>query len=348
VSAPLSTLVAQVLVSLQIELDSAFEAVMPHSTTRGDRAAGPWLIALPMWANLLQHVGDGLELGEAKALARVTNLDGLRRWGYLSVRSPTAPRGQKTPRRQDTVLTLTRHGRLACELWPQVVADVEQQWADRFPTLVPTVHAAADAVTLSTPSYLPVVGAVRTDVDLLAAAATESRVVGAGLAHDLSRLWLDLAVRHEEQARIPLPLAATVLRVLEAQPVPHRDVAALAGIGTEATGSIVRWLHRHHLAAIEPIPTGRGQQVRLLDLGQRARAGALRLMAEQPDDAPLRAALEKVLGSPRLIEALTPPDGGWRAQSPYSRSTKARLQDPRAHLPHAPLVLHRGGYPDGC
>jgi hypothetical protein len=47
---------------------------------------------------------------------------------------------------------------------------------------------------------------------------------------------------------------------------------------------------------------------------------------------------------PTLLSRLP---GGWRARNPYLRQTTAVLDDPGAALPHYPMVLHRGGWPDG-
>jgi hypothetical protein len=49
----------------------------------------------------------------------------------------------------------------------------------------------------------------------------------------------------------------------------------------------------------------------------------------------------------RLAEGLRPPPNGWRAQPPYRRWTDQVLADPAGTLPHYPMVLHRGGFPDG-
>ena len=38
---------------------------------------------------------------------------------------------------------------------------------------------------------------------------------------------------------------------------------------------------------------------------------------------------------------------GQSAQDEYLRQTTAVLNDPGAALPHYPMVLHRGGWPDG-
>ena len=52
----------------------------------------------------------------------------------------------------------------------------------------------------------------------------------------------------------------------------------------------------------------------------------------------LRGALERLVNDPgsRLSKGLGPPPGGWRA------AVRAK-----ATLPQYPMVLHRGGFPDG-
>ena len=53
----------------------------------------------------------------------------------------------------------------------------------------------------------------------------------------------------------------------------------------------------------------------------------------------LREALERLVSEPgraQLFAGLEPPPGGWRAG--------VRAKDT---LPHYPMVLHRGGFPDG-
>jgi hypothetical protein len=52
-------------------------------------------------------------------------------------------------------------------------------------------------------------------------------------------------------------------------------------------------------------------------------------------------------GRPPLALGLQPYPDGWRARGPYLRQTTAVLNDPGAALPHYPMVLHRGGWPDG-
>jgi hypothetical protein len=100
-----------------------------------------------------------------------------------------------------------------------------------------------------------------------------------------------------------------------------------------------------------PAPGGlaaQGDYLRLVDAVERrwrARYGAGELGA-------LRRSLQSVTGQrdegqPRLAQGLRPYPGGWRAAEPYLRQTTAMLRDPHGALPRYPMVLHRGGWPDG-
>jgi hypothetical protein len=118
---------------------------------------------------------------------------------------------------------------------------------------------------------------------------------------------------------------------------------------------IIGFLVRAGLATVAPDPAGRGKVVRLTARGLAAKdRGVARIAAL--DDAigirdgcqlGLRAALDTVLESPALAEGMQPPPTGWRARPPYLAQTERLLTDPRGALPRHPLVLHRGGYPDG-
>jgi hypothetical protein len=60
-----------------------------------------------------------------------------------------------------------------------------------------------------------------------------------------------------------------------------------------------------------------------------------------------RSSLDTVLDHPLFVQGLRPHPDGWRASGPYLGRTEALLRDPRGTLPHYPMVLHRGGWPDG-
>ena len=58
--------------------------------------------------------------------------------------------------------------------------------------------------------------------------------------------------------------------------------------------------------------------------------------------------LERREGARTLLSlGLEPYAGGWRASAPYVTRTQAVIDDPVSTLPHYPMVLHRGGWPDG-
>ena len=53
-------------------------------------------------------------------------------------------------------------------------------------------------------------------------------------------------------------------------------------------------------------------------------------------------------GQPAKVSlGLRPYPDGWRASKPYAAQTERFLNDPGGQLPRYPMVLHRGGYPDG-
>ena len=123
-------------------------------------------------------------------------------------------------------------------------------------------------------------------------------------------------------------------------------------------------LTRRSWALAGPDPAaGRGKLIRLTPPGQSARDEYIRLLGVTEQrwrarfgpgaiDALRRSFLSVIEqrrddGRPRLSLGLRPYPGGWRARSPYLRQTNAVLDDPGAALPHYPMVLHRGGWPDG-
>ena len=140
-----------------------------------------------------------------------------------------------------------------------------------------------------------------------------------------------------------------MLRVLGPEGTRLRELPALTGTSRES----VRWalgiLTRADLAAEEPDPAaGRGKIARLTRPGLDTQG----LHHELADDiqrrwddrftpavtGALRAALEPLAAGqpPPLFGGLEPYPDNWRAS----------VRRP-ATLPHFPMVLHRGGYPDG-
>ena len=143
-----------------------------------------------------------------------------------------------------------------------------------------------------------------------------------------------------------------MLRVLAADGTRLRDIPPLAGVSKEAVSWALGVLTRARLAAEEPDPAARrGQVARLTPQGRRAqrryhelttaieRRWRERFGAETP--GALRAALEPLATAP---EGEPPPLFG--GMQPYPDNWRAAVRPP-VILPHYPMVLHRGGYPDG-
>ena len=130
----LPTLLSQVLVAFTIECDNESEHRIAHSTTRGqasDSRRGPWLVSQAMWANFMQFIdADGVPLSEVEGLAAITNLAGMKRWGYVVV-EPDPADDRPEPLRSDLVVRPTRAGRKAQEIWQPLADEIEQRWQGR-------------------------------------------------------------------------------------------------------------------------------------------------------------------------------------------------------------------------
>jgi DNA-binding MarR family transcriptional regulator len=315
-----------------------------------------------MWENCMRYVTDEpLTVGGLLARARTgTNLDGMRRWGYVTI-DGTARKIHKGNPGPDAVLRATAAGLRARQIWQPLPALVEQRWRDRFGAdqvgrLRDSLVVLVRQLDPGLPDCLPILSA-----GLLSQVparpprpdpAEPADSAGLPLPALLSRALLSFALEYEPEAGRSLAAAATVLRVLGQDGTRLRDLPALAGISKAA----VRWalgvLTRAGLAAEEPDPAARrGRVARLTSAGQRAQrqyhelTGAIeqRWRERFGDGAvtALRAALEPLAtapdgGYPPLLGGLKPYPDNWRAAVP-----------PLVALPHYPMVLHRGGYPDG-
>ena len=326
----LVTSLSQLLVAFTIEFDDAFESRMPHRTARGPAAGstrGPWLVSRAMWANFLRWIPDDGLLGY-ESLAAVTNLAGLQRWGYLEVEGERA--------------RLKRGGVAANRIWARLTAEIEDRWRDRFGS-EPVARLSSALAPLSDrglPWALPVVGHRGTSERL---EGWSSSVRGADdeLPTLLARALIAYARQHESRSDVPLHLSLNALRIADG--VPSRDVPRLAGISREAATMSLGQLERQGYLKVGPT-------VSLTERGAQTRDGQAAIAAEveRSWDAAVVAAADALLDDTDALRAgLQPHPEGWRAHPPYLAQTKAVVGDPRGALPHFPMVLHRGGYPDG-
>ena len=112
------------------------------------------------------------------------------------------------------------------------------------------------------------------------------------------------------------------------------------------------YLEGRELAVVEPDPAGSRYKVaRLTPKGLEARKAYFRLVeaikqrwrSRYGEQAiiRLRDALEQLVGAPNAESPL------FQGLQPYPDNWRARVARPET-LPHYPMVLHRGGYPDGA
>ncbi len=373
---PLSALLSAALVAFTIEFDNAAELAIPNRTTDHAHAppsGGVWLVSMAMWLNCMRYVGDEpVTLGEVARLARArTNLDGMRRWGYVTVDPGPGDPSYKA-RRDTLVLRATKRGLRARAVWEPLTATIEQHWRDRFGAAeIDGLRAALQQLAASLgpwlPDCLPILGyglysrggGPREDRYRDAAAAYEQDaerhededVSALALPWLLARVLLALAIEYERESRIALAIAANLLRVLDERGVRLRDLPRLTGVSKEALAMATGFTGRADVTSIEADPDGgRWKVVRLTPKGRVSRdlyADRLASLEERWRQrfggdtlAGLRASLERLAGSggpgSPLFAGLEPGPQNWRAD----------VRPPQT-LPHFPMVLHRGGYPDG-
>jgi DNA-binding MarR family transcriptional regulator len=364
---PLSTLLSQVLVAFTIEFDNEFERQMPHRTTNYGSTAGsqhgPWLVSLVMWSNCMRFVAEeGVSIGELEELARTTtNLNGMERWGYIKVEPDPADSRLKPPR-SDWVIRATPNGRKARTVWRPLFGTIEERWQARFgkdqiDQLRESLSALISQIHVELPDCLPILG-----YGLFSKGPDHERGAPAG-RHDsggidlplsafLSRVLLAFAIEFERESDLSLAISANVVRVLDEKGVPVRDLPLLAGVSKEAIATALGFLQKRRLAVVDPDPAGsRAKIARLTPKGREAQDAYRQLFGiiEQRWQArfgkgcirTLRDSLERLVGEPTaqrspLFRGLDPYPDGWRAS----------VRKPNT-LPHYPMVLHRGGFPDG-
>jgi hypothetical protein len=344
-------------VAFTIELDNEFERRLR------DSGQTPRVASFVMWANFMRFVGDGVtvaELPKATGIPKtrtLSTLGGMERWRYVFVGpDPEARRdGFGTGRglRPDWVVRPTAAGRAAAAIWRPLADETEERWAKRFGAaavgeLRLSLEPIARRPEPALPEYVPIVGGASWTVVDAVSGGKRDVASRAPLSALLSRALLAYTLEFEREAGLALPLSANVVRVLDERGLSVKDVALRGGISKEAMAMATTFLAKHGYVVVED------KIIRLTAIGREAQTHAARLHGEigarwaTQDGSRLDAAVAGLLERKDLLaRCLRPHPGGWRGSKPYLAQTEAMLEDPTGVLPHYPIVLHRGGWPDG-
>jgi DNA-binding MarR family transcriptional regulator len=275
----------------------------------------------------------------------------MRRWGYVTL-DGVGRRGGARRSGPDSVLALTGDGRLACELWEPLPAEIEARWRGRFGSeavdrLRDALLTPAQGGRRSLPDTLPI---LRYGLFCEVMNQPADQVLAElPLTVLLSRVLLAFALGYEHGTKLSLAVMVNVVRVLDADGVRVAGLPRLSGVSAEAIAMALKLLEK--AKCVETWCHDRRRMVRLTDRGLNARQRGLARVRDREaswrerfgDQAidELRGALEPLVadatraGSP-LFEGLEPYPDGWRADRPAPDT-----------LPWFPMVLHRGGWPDG-
>jgi hypothetical protein len=288
----------------------------------------------------------------------------LQRWGYIvavpSLDQPLPTRTRSKPR-PDSIILPTSAGRIAQQIWQPLFEVIEARWRDRFGNAVlEALRASLQSIVRqldpALPDCLPILGyglTPSTNPPTVPAPdpLDPSAVSRLPLPVLLAKVLLAFAIEFESQSQLSLAISANVLRVAE-HPILIRDLPRFSGVSKEAIAVATGFLCRHGYASISPeSPGSRNKALTLTAGGQVARQAYLALIPAiesrwrcrfggQAIDQLHRSLQNLIAESPEellpLMRGLKPQPGNWRSKLPQPET-----------LPHYPLVLHRGGYPDG-
>jgi len=304
-----------------------------------------------MWANFMRLVSpEGVRVGDLPSVTE-RGVGGsnptMVRWGYVTLEHP---RGVQPPRLrlEDMIVRPTAAGRRAQAIWQELPALVEPLWrkvlgGSNLDALRVALLGTLDQVDAELPRYITL-GARpyqprQTPVDTLDLTALLSGV-------------LELfTMEYEAEAGHALFVAANLLRVVDADGTPLRDLPRRSGIAKEAINLTINYFTHKKFVIVEPDRDAPRQRIACLTPeGLTAKSAYDRLphvmekrwgrRFGKPVTA-LRTAAEAVLGGPDLGESpmatvIAPYPDGWRSW----------VKRPET-LPHHPQPNHRGAYPDG-
>jgi hypothetical protein len=216
-------------VAFTIEVDNEADHRIEHWTTLSGKREGVWQTSMAMWWNCLRYVGaEPITVKELTRLARTgTNLDGMRRWGYIWVDAAPPKSVRATPK-----------GLAAREVWKELPGAVEKRWQERFVNgeverLRDALFTLASQFVLDLPDCLPIL-----HYGLFSPGPESRRELpverGLPLCVLLARVLLSFSLDFERDSALSLAICANVLRVLDEKGIRQRDLPALSGVSKES------------------------------------------------------------------------------------------------------------------
>jgi DNA-binding MarR family transcriptional regulator len=355
---PLSALLSHAQVAFTIESDNEFEHRAPHRTTNHGSTAGshhaPWLVSMVMWSKFLRFVPEqGISVQELQRLTQtdaktlhtwLTRLSAW--WGYLVVESPPGSRLKQDPA---AVVRPTPGGQKAIEVWRPLTGIIEKRWQKRFgKSEIDLLRNCLGTITSQAEIELPDCLPILTYGLLSTAPGHERRspevAEAASLAALLAKALLLFAIEFERDSAVSLAISANILRLANDEGVSLRDLPRRAAVSKEAVAMSLSFLKSHGYTAPSKLLV-LTQKGRLAREQYRQLAGAIEESWEKrfgkDTVRTLRESLERLAGdlsaqgSP-LFRGLDTYPEGWRSSVPKPEG-----------LPHYPMILHRGGFPDG-
>jgi hypothetical protein len=286
---------------------------------------GVWLTSMTMWWNCMKYVGEEpLGVKELAILARTTtNLHGMQRWGYIT--ADAAP---------PKLIRATAKGLRAREICAPLPGEIEKRWENRFgeaavDRLREALYAIVSQFELDFPDCLPILG-----YGLFSKPPDRKRSSPVGrdlpLCALLARIVLAFGMDFECGQELSLAICADVVRVLDEKGVRLRDIPVLSmamGILRKKGMVTVDKLVRLTVAGVKA-QTAYRERIALIEKQWEERFGKKAIGALREALVPFTLEL--------LLRGIEPYPAGWRAS----------VRKP-AVLPYFPMVLHRGGYPDG-
>ena len=122
-----------------------------------------------------------------------------------------------------------------------------------------------------------------------------------------------------------------------------RDLPLLTGVSKESINMAMGILQKKGISVVEPDPAGsRTKLARVTPKGRTAQEAYRRRLSVIEERWQGRFGKDSI----RTLQELLEPLAREPRPEPYPDGWRARVPKPTT-LPHYPMVLHRGGFPDG-